>query len=316
MVNHQHLRAFHAVAVEGSFSRAARRLNISQPTLSQQIKALENRHGRKLFETRRSPLRLSPIGQELLVLTRRMFATSKEIDDLLGDRLIGETVSVRLVSDSPTYAAQLARALLEATPEADVEVQIANSQGTLSRLLEARADVAIASDPQIDPRFAYRPLFVDHLRVVVSENHPLARANAFPLAQLARECLLLREASSKTRAATDSLLRAHEIVPLRTIELHSREAIREGIAAGLGVSLFFSAECPPDARLVSLSPDCQPDPALLTGYVVCCVEQRRSAVMRAVLAAAASLLAMSPIPLADMAEDYAPTEPRSSVLVG
>src|SRR5579862_9399843 len=80
-VNHQHLRAFHAIATEGSFSRAARRLNVAQPTLSQQIKALEGRHAAVLFEGRRPPLRLTPVGRELYALTRRMFATSEEIDE-------------------------------------------------------------------------------------------------------------------------------------------------------------------------------------------------------------------------------------------
>jgi len=299
MANHQHLRAFHVVAVEGSFSRAARRLNISQPTLSQQIKALEARHGQVLFESRRSPLRLSPIGRELLGLTRRMFATSEEIDDLLGDRPINEELSIRLVSDSPTYAAHLTRALLERAPEAGVEVQIGNSHETLTRLMEARADVAIASDPKIDPRFAYRPLFVDQLRVVVPANYPLAAVSPFPIAALAGECLLLREPHSKTRAATDSLLRSQDIRPRRVVELHSREAIREGIAVGLGVSLFFSSECPPDARLQALPLDYQPDQALLTGYVVCRADQRRSIMMRAVMNAAASLAMMNAVPLGD-----------------
>lgn len=51
-VNHQHLRAFHAIAEEGSISRAARRLNVAQPTLSQQLKALEDRHKAALFDGR------------------------------------------------------------------------------------------------------------------------------------------------------------------------------------------------------------------------------------------------------------------------
>lgn len=310
-VNHQHLRAFHAVATERSFSRAARRLNISQPTLSQQIKALEHRHGRMLFEGRRRPLHLTPVGRELLALTGRMFATSDEISDLLGDEPAAETISIRIAADSPPYAALLARALLEADPRLGVEVQVVNSAATLTHLLEAHADVVIASDPQIDTRFAYRPLFVDYLKVMVPATHPLAGAEEYPLAALAGECLLLRETASKTRGATQSLLAAHDVRPARTIELHSREAIREAVAIGLGVSLFFSAECPPDARVVALRPDCQPDAALLTGYVVCRADQRRSAIMRAVLDAAARLEPLSPVPLHVLADRHAAATSRA-----
>jgi len=294
-VNFQHLRTFHAVALESSFSRAARRLNISQPTLSQQLKLLESRYGTMLFEGRSRPLNLTPIGQELLVLTRRIFAAADEIEDLLGNRPITQPIRIRLASDSPIYAARLTETLMRADPRAVVEVQVDNSHDTLDRLLEAKADVAIVSDPPIDPRFAYKLLFVDTLKMVVPAAHPLARVRKFPLAAIAGECLLLREASSKTRAATESLLRAHEISPARTIELHSREAIREAVAIGLGISLFYSSECPPDQRLRVVNPDCQPDSTLLTGYVVCTVDRRRSATMRAVYEAADQLATLSPV---------------------
>jgi DNA-binding transcriptional LysR family regulator len=296
-VNHQHLRAFHAVAIEGSFSRAARRLNISQPTLSQQIKALETRHSTNLFEGRRPPLHLTPTGRELLSLTQRLFATSDQIGEILGDRPVDERLAIRMVSDSPIYAARLAQALLQSELRPGVEVQIDNSRDTLARLLDARADVAIISDPQIDPRFAYQPLFIDYLKVLLPADHELAGASVYPLSAFAGECLLMRELSSKTRAAIESLLRAHDIRPARVVELHSREALREAVAIGVGISLFFSSECPPDTRLVALEPECQPDSALLTGYVVYRVEQRRSAIIRLVLSAASSLELLSPIPL-------------------
>jgi LysR family transcriptional regulator, low CO2-responsive transcriptional regulator len=296
-VNHQHLRAFYAVAIEHSFSRAARKLNISQPTLSQQIKALETRHSTSLFEGRRPPLQLTPTGRELLALTQRLFATSDLIGEMLGHRSVDELPAVRIASDSPIYAARLAQALLQAKPGMGVEVQIDNARDTSARLLDARADVAIISDPQIDPRFAYQPLFVDYLKVLLPASHRLAGAGVYPLSAFAGECLLMREASSKTRAAIESLLRARDIRPGTIVELHSREAIREAVALGMGISLFFSAECPPDPRLVALEPECQPDSALLTGYVVYRIEQRRSATVRLVLSAATTLEALSPIPL-------------------
>lgn len=291
VVNHQHLRAFHAVASEGSFSRAARRLNISQPTLSQQVKALETRHHAQLFEGRRRPLQLTPIGYELLQLTRRMFATAEEIDTLLDERNGGEHHRLRLVSDSPVHSVRLAQTAMQHVSGLDVEVQIDNSSNTLARLLDARADIAIVSDPQIDPRLFYRPLFVDALSVVVSSSHPLADAEVFPLERIGQECLLTRETSSKTRGAMDSLLNANDIVPARRIELHSRETIREAVALNLGISLFFASECPPDTRLRAIRPDAQPDTTLLTSYFVCRSEQRRSALMRMMLQAVDRMIA-------------------------
>ena len=237
------------------------------------------------------------MGSELLALTQRMFATAEEIDNLLGKFPGGEKLALRLAADSPIYAARLVQAMLESEPNLDVIVQIENSRQTLSLLIEARADVAIVSDPQIDPRFAYKPLFVDYLKVLAPAGHRLAGGAVYPLAALADDCLLIRETSSKTRAAGDSLLRAHDLHPPRTIELHSREAIREAVALGMGISLFFSADCPSDTRMTVLEPEFQPDASLLTGYIVCCANQRRSLLMRRVLAAAETLEPLSPIPL-------------------
>lgn len=296
-VNHQHLRAFHAIAAEGSFSRAARRLNVAQPTLSQQIKALENRHQAALFEGRRPPLRLTQVGQELFALTQTMFATSDEIDQLLGDTVDRVSHSIRIGADSPIYAVRLAQALIRSRPETATEVRIDNARETLRRLRDANVDVAIVSDPPMDGQFFYEPLFADYLKVAVPIDHLFAKAAIFPLGVLAHERLLLREPASKTRGATEMLLAAADVTPGRVIELHSREAIREAVALGMGVSLFFSSECPPDARLCFLRPDPQPDRAQLTGYVVGRIERRRTSMMRAVLAAADTLKVLSPLPL-------------------
>src|ERR1700744_295386 len=75
-LNYQHLRAFHAIASAASVSRAARLLSLAQPTLSQQLKALEDRHRVVLFEDRKPPLRLTAQGRELFALTQRLFAAS------------------------------------------------------------------------------------------------------------------------------------------------------------------------------------------------------------------------------------------------
>ena len=250
-----------------------------------------------LFEGRRRPLQLTPIGHKLQLLTRQLFATSEEIEELLDDRPVNQSPLIRLASDSPIYAARLAEVLLRTDPDITIEVHIHNSRDTLAQLHEAKADVAIISDPPIAPRFAYKPLFTDRLKVLVPVGHPLAGKKVYPLPAFAEDCLLVREPSSKTRGATEALLSEHGLRPTRTIELHSREAIREAVALGLGISLFFSAECPFDSRINILDLERQPDAALLTGYVVCCAEQRRTGLMRRVLEAAESLEALSPVPL-------------------
>jgi LysR family transcriptional regulator, low CO2-responsive transcriptional regulator len=302
-VNHQHLRAFHVIATEGSISRAARRLNVSQPTLSQQLKALEGRHQAALFDGRKPPLRLTAFGQQLFDLTRKLFVTSQDIDNLLRDPEGRMTADLRLGSDSPFFAVRLAAAIRSRNPSTMIRVRIGNAVETFSWLREGQIDVGIVSDPPGDNAFAYEPLFSDKLVVAVPKSHPLANLSIFPLKALARERLLVRESSSRTRLAVEALLQAVNVTPAEIMELHTRETIREGVAIGLGLSLFFSLECPPDDRIRFLPLDADVSISRLTGYVVCLNERRRTSLLCSVMDAAAELRAMSPLPVNPMNAD-------------
>lgn len=296
-VNHQHLRAFHAVAADGSVSRAARRLNVAQPTLSQQLKALEERHQVRLFDGRKPPLRLTDAGRRLFLLTQKLFATSSDIDDLLGDSNDPNLGAIRLGSDCPIYAARLAHALRGMHPAMTIQVRIGNARETIQALADGQIDAAIVSDPPGDNLFAYEPLYVDKLMVALPASHPRAGDLSFPIEALADERLLLREPSSRTRAASEQILSAMQVTPLDVIELHTRETIREGVVLGLGVSLFISLECPPDTRLAYLPLAHARTEPCLTGYIVCLAERRRTRLLRSVMEAAADLRKLSPLPV-------------------
>jgi len=309
-VNHQHLRAFHAVATEGSISRAARRLNVSQPTLSQQLKALEERHQTALFDGRKPPLRLTAVGERLFALTQKLFATSRDIDSLLDDTQTDQPALLRLGSDSPVSAVRLTAALRERRQALTVRVRVGNARETFSWLSEADVDVGIVSDPPADETFFYEPLFSDRLQVVLPRSHPLAAERVFPVTAFAAERLLVRDSASRTRASIENLLRAAGVEPLEMLELHTRETIREGVAIELGVSLFYSMECPPDERIRYLPLDANPGMPHATGYVVCLANRRRTPMMRVLMQAAAELRAMSPLPV------YAPPAERAPPFAG
>jgi len=298
-VSHQHLRAFHAIASEGSVSRAARRLNVAQPTLSQQLKALEERHQVALFDGRKPPLKLTALGRELFALTQRLFTASGVIDELLGDNASQRLSTVRLGSDSPIYGARMAAKLREHHPDLSIQVRIGNARETLKWLDEAKVDAAIVSDPPGDNQYAYMPLFSDWFMVAMRADHPRAGDGCFPLAALAQARLLVREPTSRTRVATEQLLTRAQIVPLDVIELHTRETIREGVALGLGVSLFVSSECPPDSRIsyAPLERPAQVSGPGLAGFVVCLAERKRTRLMRSIMAITEDLGRLSPLPL-------------------
>ena len=282
--SYQHLRAFHAIAVERGVSRAARRLNVSQPTLSQQLKALEARHAVSLFENRKSPLKLTAAGRDLFALTQRLFATASDIDDMLGETS-GLTGGVlRLGSDSPLYAARVVEQFRKHHPQTGVQVRMGNAQEVMQWLSEAQIDAALASDPPGDAMFSYDPLYTDSLTCALPNGHRLCARDAVPIDALAYEVLLLREATSKTRTFTERALADAGIVPTAILEFQGRETIREAIALGLGVSIFFSSECPPDRRIDYRPLDTAGRAYELRGFLLCQSERRRSVLMRALKA--------------------------------
>jgi DNA-binding transcriptional LysR family regulator len=96
--------------------------------------------------------------------------------------------------------------------------------------------------------------------------------------------LLVREANSKTRSFAERALADAGVTPAAMLELQGRETIREAIALGLGISIFFSSECPPDRRIDYRPLGTEGRSYELRGFLLCQSERRRSTLMRALKA--------------------------------
>src|SRR5437764_1412643 len=98
---YQQLKAFHAVAAEGGFTRAAVALHRTQPAISAQVKALESRYGVKLFERAGRTITVTEFGQQLFEITRRMFALEEEADHALRSARTPRFKSLKIAADAP-----------------------------------------------------------------------------------------------------------------------------------------------------------------------------------------------------------------------
>ncbi len=282
-LNFQHLRAFYAVASDQSVSRAARRLNISQSTLSKQVKALEERYQVTLIEGKRPPLTLTPVGADVYERARELFGIADDIGGLFGEVVADSTAVIRLGTDSPPYAADFMAAYLEAAPNTEFKTVIANAKATTELLLKAQIDLAIICDPFVHSDYTYVPLYTDRLAAILPADWPSDAADGFNLACLANETLLVREHSSRTLAAIGRLLVETDTVPRRTMEMHTREMIREAVARKIGISFMFREECPPDPRLKVMDINSNSRTLGVTGYLAVRTDRRRlPAIKRAV----------------------------------
>src|SRR5258707_2985474 len=152
-MNYARLRSFHAVAVEGSFTAAALRLGVSQPTLSAQVKALEEEYGVALFLRRGRGVAATELGRALLATTRRFFAVEEEMAELLQSASALEVGALRLGADSPYHAVPLLAAFRRRYPGIELALTIGNAAEVLDGLLQQQSDIAVLADPAPDPRF-------------------------------------------------------------------------------------------------------------------------------------------------------------------
>jgi LysR family transcriptional regulator, low CO2-responsive transcriptional regulator len=280
-MNHAQLRAFHAVASEGSFTRAAEALHVTQPTLSGQVKALEERYGVKLFDRRGRRVYPTELGRSLLDLTRRLFSLEAEAEQILGAAKGLKRGHLRLAADAPFHVIGALSAFAKRYPGIRLSLTIGNSEEILEALVEHRADVAVLANIPEDPRVHAVPFRRDRLIAFVEQNHPWAARESVTLKELAGRRLVLREIGSTTRRLFETAMATRGLALGEVLEVNSREAVRETVAAGLGIGVVSESEFGSDRRLVPLR--LEAEELAMTEYVACLSERRDLSLVRAFL---------------------------------
>lgn len=267
-----HLRAFHAVATQGGFSRAAAALHVTQPTISDQVKALETRYGVLLFERRRRRVVLTGLGRELLAVTRQQFSLEAEAEQLLLSAKGLAYGRLRVGADAPFLVVPLLGSFKRRHPGIQLSVTFGNTEQVLRRLFERDCDVAVLPEIGADDRLHSVPFRRDRLVAFVHRGHPWVRRRSIRLQELAEQPLVLREAESTTRIIFERVM-AHAGVALgETLEIGSREGVREAVAAGLGIGIVSQTEFGTDTRLHTLELS---QPGLEVVEYATCIKERR-----------------------------------------
>jgi aminoethylphosphonate catabolism LysR family transcriptional regulator len=278
-MNHTQLRAFHAVAREGSFTRAARAAGLSQPNLSGQVKALEGAYGVRLFERRGRGVEMTELGRQLYALTDRVFALEGEAQALLAGSKALTIGHLRIAADNAIHAMPIMAELKRRHKGVSLSLIIGNSEAVLRQLADYQADVGITARRPPEPRFHAIAYSRDRLIVFVPRGHELARRRRLSLRDLEGRDMVLREPGSVTRAVFERAVAEAGVRVGAIMDIDGREAVREAVASGLGIGVAFAREFVADDRFVALE---APDAAFDVGeYVVCLEERLRLTAVRA-----------------------------------
>ena len=243
------LRSFHAVALAGSFTKAAAQLHVSQPTLTTQVKAMEADYGIELFRRRSTGLELTDTGRDLLRITNRMFAQEHEAELLLKESKQLLTGHLRVGAVGPFHVTEMLVAFNERYPGIEVSVAVGNSRDTVNSLTEFRTDIAVLAYVDNDPKLLAWQYSKDKIAAFVHRDHPLAKRRSIKIGELEEKLMVLRERGSNTRRALEEALQKHQIKPKVMMEIGSREAVREAVARGIGIGTVSVAEFIPDPRI-------------------------------------------------------------------
>ena len=231
------LRSFVAVAQAGGFTAAARQLHVSQPTLTKQVRLLEEQYGVELFHRLGRTVRLTETGERLFALTGQFTGIEADALHLLKDA--GELRSGRLTvgAVSPIQATDMLAAFSRRFPSMQVRVRFGNSETVLRELLDFRTEVAVLAHFADDERLHGMRFGRSPVVVLVPREHRFATRRTLRIEELDGERMIFREEGSTTRKAIEAAFARARVKPQVVMELGSREAIREAVAKGVGLGM-------------------------------------------------------------------------------
>lgn len=254
------LRYFVAIADAGNISRAAKKIFLTQPALSRQIKALEEELGLCLLERQAHSIRLTPAGELLLPEARELLQHAEQVLDRV--RAAGHGVRLRV-----GYAPSLAAGMLSATverfmqshPGARVELLDLSTAEMLAGLEGGQLDVAVTVGQQNETRgLKWTPLLRAPWGLAVNRNHPFAQRPRVTPAEVAGEPLLVfcRRGYPEYWGIITGWLRDHGQRPGIAGEYDGVDSLLAAVESGLGVAVITTRSgprVPERVRLIKLS---------------------------------------------------------------
>jgi DNA-binding transcriptional LysR family regulator len=234
------LALFASVARNGSFSRAAEEMHLTQPAVSVQVKNLEDSVGLPLLEYFGRRVHLTDAGRELYTLCETIFQSLERFEMTVADMkgLKRGRLKLAVTTTAKYFVPRLLGPFCERFPGIDVALKVTNRERTLERLANREDDLYIMGQPPEGVDAEACPFLENQLVLMARADHPLVGKPRVPLAALAEQPFIMREPGSGTRLAAEQFFARQRFTVRTRMELGSNEAIKNAIAGGLGVAVL------------------------------------------------------------------------------
>ncbi len=233
------LRIFQTVAETGSVTEAGRKLNLTQPAVSIQLRNLQEQFELPLTETIGKRLHVTEFGEEVLKSVAVILAEVESLQHKANARrgLLSGRLKIAIASTGKYIMPQFLADFLAMHPEIELQMDVTNRDRVIESLNANNTDCALVSVLPDNLDLNRIPLMENELHLVARSDHPLARCSAQP-SQLSNYPLIYREQGSATRIAMERYVSNLGIVVDHKIELTSNEAVKQAVLAGLGISVM------------------------------------------------------------------------------
>jgi len=240
-MNFTQIRSFNAVAELGSFTAAAKKLNVSQSAISEQIRDAESRFKIKLFLRKGNGISLTEYGKKLFDITNGINDIHEQAINLLGSAKNLTSGTLRIGTVAPVHLMSLVKKFSSKYPKVNLSIFFGNSEVTLNKLKKKEIDIGILADISDEDDIYSKPLVRDKLISFVSKKNKLAKKNSVHFSEILDETFIVREKGSKTGALVEKEL-FHLGTKKKLFEIGSREGIYEAVKENLGIGFVYSSE--------------------------------------------------------------------------
>lgn len=238
------LKVFCTVAETRSFSKTSEIIHLTQPAVSLQIQAIEEKYETKLFDRSSSTVTLTPAGETLYKYAKEILALYASAEKTIGKQT-GITKGCITIGAGSNIGNYLLPSIITefkaAHPKVKIYLIVSNTKRVIELLNAGNINLGLVEGDASKQKMNVRKLLSDELLLIVSPEHPWAKKKEVPISDLIKEPFILREAGSGTRQIIEKILGRHGVtindMRISSI-LGSTEAIKDAVENGLGVSII------------------------------------------------------------------------------
>ena len=244
----KHLQTFQAVAAEGSFLKAAEKLQYAQSTITLHIQKLEEELGVQLFSRQNRRTELTVAGRTLQSHADHLLYRAEQLQQAMAGLVTGEAGQLRIGSVEPVASVHLPLILVEFCrlhPKVRLTLEVGVTRTISRKVAAGELDLAICSPPAANLNLDFHLLFRDSISLLLPASHALAERQDITVAALSEERLILTEEHCPYRDVLEKALLSRGINPYSGIESMSSGALKQMVHYGLGIGVLPSAAIAP-----------------------------------------------------------------------